>query len=207
MSNRRRKRKSDSKPSEADSKPSEPIAESSPTSTSAADDVADLTKVSKEQSKSDQLRTMFPELPSLSRILSVVMLILGIIAVGALFYKVMASFFVPLFLAALLVVIFRPVHTWIFHRIGDRPRLAALATTSLVLMVVLMPIILLLSVATSQFTAMVSHMNINDLSAALNRARDQLGISLDNAEQFRRLDVLADSLDEPVHPDQPLTND
>ena len=33
-------------------------------------------------------------LPSLSRILSVIMLILGIVAVGVLFYKVMAGFFV-----------------------------------------------------------------------------------------------------------------
>ncbi len=114
----------------------------------------------------------------------------------------MASFFVPLFLAALLVVIFRPVHQWIYHRIGKKPRLASLATTTLILMVVLMPIILLISVATSQFTAMVSHMNFNDLTVALNRARDQFGISLPYAEQFRRLDELTDSLDKPTDVDE-----
>ncbi|EMI18099.1 membrane protein [Rhodopirellula maiorica SM1] len=59
-------------------------------------------------------KAMLERLPSLSRILSVLMLLLGIFAVGALFYKVMAGFFVPLFLAALLVVIFRPVHDWIY---------------------------------------------------------------------------------------------
>ena len=46
-------------------------------------------------------------LPPLSRILSVVMLILGIVVIGGLFLKVMAGFFIPLFLAALLVVIFQ----------------------------------------------------------------------------------------------------
>ncbi|TWU56693.1 putative inner membrane protein [Rubripirellula tenax] len=135
-------------------------------------------------------------LPSLSRILSVVMLILGIIAVGALFYKVMAGFFVPLFLAALLVVIFRPVHEWIFLRTGGKKRVSALATTGLVLAVVLMPLILIISVATSQFTAMVSHVNFEALTQALDRGREQLGISLAHAEQFRRLDQLSDSLDE-----------
>ncbi len=133
-------------------------------------------------------KAMLERLPSLSRILSVLMLLLGIFAVGALFYKVMAGFFVPLFLAALLVVIFRPVHDWIYVQTKGKRRLAAASTTLMILMMVLMPMIVVLSVATSQFTAMVSHMNFNDLTAALDRARDQFGISLPHAEKFRRLD-------------------
>ncbi|MDA7873669.1 AI-2E family transporter [Rhodopirellula sp.] len=147
-----------------------------------------------------QSPSVMPPLPSLSRILSVVMLILGILAVGALFYKVMAGFFVPLFLAALLVVLFRPVYLRILNRSKQRRQLAAMATTFLIMTVVLFPIFLLLSVAASQFTAMVSHVNFNDLSAALDRGREQVGISLPYAEQFRRLDLLSDSLDEPERP-------
>ena len=143
-------------------------------------------------------KAMLERLPSLSRILSVLMLLLGIFAVGALFYKVMAGFFVPLFLAALLVVIFRPVHDWIYVKTKGKRRLAAASTTLMILMMVLMPMIVVLSVATSQFTAMVSHMNFNDLTAALDRARDQFGISLPHAEKFRRLDELTDSLDDSV---------
>ncbi|WP_442506093.1 AI-2E family transporter [Novipirellula sp. SH528] len=143
-------------------------------------------------------KAMLERLPSLSRILSVLMLLLGIFAVGALFYKVMAGFFVPLFLAALLVVIFRPVHDWIYVQTKGKRRLAAASTTLMILMMVLMPMIVVLSVATSQFTAMVSHMNFNDLTAALDRARDQFGISLPHAEKFRRLDELTDSLDDSV---------
>ncbi|MGB0598374.1 MAG: AI-2E family transporter [Rubripirellula sp.] len=144
--------------------------------------------------------------PSLAKILSVAVLILGIIAVGAIFYKVMAGFFVPLFLAALLVVIFRPVHQWLGHRLKGRQRMAALATTGTVLMVVLLPIIFLISVATSQFTSMVSHVNYADLTSGLDRAREQLGVSLPYAEQFRRLDVLADTLDKPDEPNTELPN-
>ncbi|WP_372720561.1 AI-2E family transporter [Novipirellula sp.] len=143
-------------------------------------------------------KAMLERLPSLSRILSVLMLLLGIFAVGALFYKVMAGFFVPLFLAALLVVIFRPVHDWIYAKTKGKRRLAAASTTLMILMMVLMPMIVVLSVATSQFTAMVSHMNFNDLTNALDRARDQFGISLPHAEKFRRLDELTDSLDDSV---------
>ena len=142
-----------------------------------------------------------PPLPSLSRILSVVMLILGILAVGALFYRVMAGFFVPLFLAALLVVLFRPVYLHILKRCKERRQLAAMATTLLIMSVVLLPIFLLISVAASQFTAMVSHVDFKDLSAALDRGREQVGISLPYAEQFRRLDSLSDSLDEPERPE------
>lgn len=139
--------------------------------------------------------------PSMSRILSVIMLILGILAVGILFYKVMAGFFVPLFLAALLVVIFRPIHQRIYHRVGRRARLAALATTSLIMLMVLVPIIAVISIAASQFTAMVSHVDFDDLTSALDRARQQIGISLEHPEQFRRLDRLADTLDKEEGPE------
>lgn len=135
-------------------------------------------------------------LPPLSRILSVVMLILGILIVGVLFLKVMAGFFVPLFLAALLVVLFRPVHQWIYQESGQRAKLAATATTSLVLLIVLLPVIAVISVATTQFTSIMTHVDFANLEGTLDRARSQLGISLEHPQQFRRLDLLTDSLDE-----------
>jgi predicted PurR-regulated permease PerM len=146
-------------------------------------------------------------LPPLSRILSVVMLILGILIVGVLFLKVMAGFFVPLFLAALLVVIFRPIHQWFYRKSGQRPRVAATATTTLVLLVVLLPVIAVISVATSQFTSMITHVDFEDLSGTLDRARSQLGISLDYPQQFRRLDILTDSLDETEDPETGISTD
>ena len=145
--------------------------------------------------------SIVPKLPSLSRIISVVMLIVGTLAVGALFYRVMAVFFVPLFLSASLVVIFRPVHNWFYERLGNRPRLAALSTTGLILMIVLLPIFLVLSIAASQFTRLVSEMDFEDLTAAIERGREQFGLSLPHPEQFRQLDDLADQLDETSKPE------
>ncbi len=145
--------------------------------------------------------TLLPKLPSLSRIISVVMLIVGTLAVGALFYRVMAVFFVPLFLAAALVVIFRPVHNWLYLRLGSRPRIAAVSTSGLILVIVLLPVFLVVSIAASQFTALVSQMDFNDLTAAIERGREQLGLSLPHPEKFRRLDDLADQLDEVSKPD------
>jgi len=148
--------------------------------------------------------SLIPKLPSLSRIISVAMLIIGILAVGALFYRVMAVFFVPLFLAAALVVIFRPIHRWFFERIGGRPRVAACLTTGMILMIVLLPVLLILSIAASQFTVLVSQVDFNDLTAAIDRARDQFGLNLPHSEEFRRLDDLADHLDEPAPPEEIL---
>src|SRR6056297_2191430 len=59
-----------------------------------------------EAAKEVATQNLFDSFPSLARIMSVVVLMLGILGVGLLFYRVMAGFFVPLFLAALLVVIF-----------------------------------------------------------------------------------------------------
>ncbi len=206
MANRRRKRKSDETKKNDSDKLQEERPSSSQKSSEPAKKASRKEKRAGDKANDTKKEPLFPRLPSLSRVMSVVMLMIGILAIGALFYKVMASFFVPLFLATLLVVIFRPVHLWILDRVGGRPRLAALATTSLILMIVLFPVVTVLSVATSQFTGMVSHANFSDLNAALERAREQFSISLPHAALFRRLDLLANSIDTPEQPEQVLAN-
>ena len=146
------------------------------------------------------------QLPSLSRIMSVVMLMFGIVAVGIMFYRVMAVFFVPMFLAAALVVIFHPIYEWLLKRLKGRRRVAAVSTTAMILLVVLLPFLAVLSIAATQFTAMVSQVNFNDLTDAIERARTQCGLSLDHPDQFRRLDQLADTMDEPADPDRVLND-
>ena len=139
-------------------------------------------------------RVRFSELPSLSRITSVVMLLIGIAVVGILFYRVMAGFFVPLFLAALLVVIFRPVHDAILRQTGNRKRLSAAITTTLIALIVLMPLAVLVSIATTQLTLLIGQANPGTLSQSLDRVRERLSLSLPHAEHFRELDRISDSL-------------
>ena len=134
-------------------------------------------------------------LPPMTRLLSVVVLVLGIIVVGTLFFRVMAGFFVPLFLAALLVVLFRPVHMWWLGTTRYRRRLAAAATTTMIALVVLLPIIGIVSVAATQATGVVSSISDGKFASSLRDTRRQLGLDLPHPAQVRRLRSLADRLD------------
>src|SRR5687768_2116286 len=55
------------------------------------------------------------------------------------FFKVMAQFVLPLFLAAVLVVVFKPLHMWVRDHLPGRLRISALVTTILILLTVLLP--------------------------------------------------------------------
>jgi predicted PurR-regulated permease PerM len=139
--------------------------------------------------------------PSLSRVTSVLALLAGILVVGLLFYKVMAGFFIPLFMAAALVVIFRPVNEWILGRLRGRRSLAAVATTTVILGIVLIPIVLLVSIAVGQLTGLVSRTDLNDLKSAFERGRIRFGLELEHADQFRTLHRLAGVLGQINEPD------
>ncbi|MEO1529259.1 MAG: AI-2E family transporter [Planctomycetota bacterium] len=141
------------------------------------------------------------KLPSLSRVTSVLMLFAGILIVGVLFYKVMVGFFIPLFMAAALAVIFRPIDQWLLERLGKRRRLAALGTTLIVLSIVLIPIVMLLSIAVGQLTSVVSRADLKEAKATLESARTKLGVELDYPDRFRRLDKLAGLLNDVEHPE------
>ena len=144
-------------------------------------------------------------LPSLSRITSVIMLLVGIMIVGMLFYKVMVGFFIPLFMAAALVVIFRPVHEWLLVKTNRRRRTAAGLTTSLILGIVLIPFFLLFSIAIGEVPGLISRAGaLENLQPAIERARDRLGLKLDYPNQFRRLDELTGLLDDIQHPETVL---
>lgn len=74
------------------------------------------------------------------RVVSFIVLLAIILLIGSVFFQVMAQFLVPLFLAAVMVVIFNPLHRWICRRMPDRPRLAALLSTVAIVLIVLLPI-------------------------------------------------------------------
>ncbi|MCC7083610.1 MAG: AI-2E family transporter [Pirellulales bacterium] len=76
---------------------------------------------------------------AVSRIVSLVVLLALIALFGGLFYMVVARFIVPLFLAAMLTVLFRPMHQWIISKCGRYDRIAAGVTTAAILLIVLLP--------------------------------------------------------------------
>jgi predicted PurR-regulated permease PerM len=74
------------------------------------------------------------------RVISFLVLLTIVLLVGAIFFRVMAQFIVPLFLAAVLLVVFQPLHAWVLQRLPANPRVAALVTTILILLLVLLPL-------------------------------------------------------------------
>jgi len=86
----------------------------------------------------------------MSRIVSLVILLVIVVAVGIVCYQVMSGFILPLFLAALTVVIFRPVYQWLVHKCNGHTRLAAGLTTAAVMLVVLVPIGIAIAVAVGE---------------------------------------------------------
>ncbi len=75
----------------------------------------------------------------MTRWVSLFLLLVVIAATGYMLYRVMAGFLLPLFLAVVLAVIFRPLHQWILRTTGNREHVAALLTTLTILATVLVP--------------------------------------------------------------------
>ena len=82
--------------------------------------------------------------------------LLGLVAVfGLLSLRVMSGFLLPLLLAAMLVVIFGPLHRWLRDRFQAPEGVAAALTTLFVLLIVLVPLALLVARAGGDAVAML----------------------------------------------------
>ncbi|MCU0711522.1 MAG: AI-2E family transporter [Pirellula sp.] len=125
----------------------------------------------------------------MTRYISFAVLLAIIIVIGALFYRVMIGFFVPVFLAAVLVVVFRPLHRWVLSRVGERDHLASGITTSLIVLIVLLPAGVVLSLAAVQGVRFVSNVNWNNIEYGLNKLRGNDLVNLDypHADEVRAI--------------------
>jgi predicted PurR-regulated permease PerM len=90
----------------------------------------------------------------MTRMVSFAVLLGLVVLFGLLSLRVMASFLLPLLLAAMLVVIFGPLHRWLRRRFGLADWLAAGLTTLFVLVIVLVPLGLLVTRAGADAVAM-----------------------------------------------------
>jgi predicted PurR-regulated permease PerM len=77
--------------------------------------------------------------PLVPRVVSFIVLVGFLLIIGAIFFQVMAQFILPLFLAAVLVVVFKPLHMRVRERLPGRIRLSALVTTTTIMLIVLLP--------------------------------------------------------------------
>ncbi|MEQ8849349.1 AI-2E family transporter [Botrimarina sp.] len=81
--------------------------------------------------------------PGLPRVVSLIVLVAVVALIGVFFFRVMSSFLVPLFLAAVLAVIFKPLHAWSLEQFEGRKEVSALATTTIISLLVVVPTALL----------------------------------------------------------------
>ncbi|MEA1952581.1 MAG: hypothetical protein U9N87_14465, partial [Planctomycetota bacterium] len=86
----------------------------------------------------------------MSRMVSLIVLVAILIALAIMFFDVMSSFILPIFLALLLVVMFRPLQQSILDRCKGHVRIAAGLTTLTILFIALIPLVFMLWQATLQ---------------------------------------------------------
>ncbi|MCO8121673.1 AI-2E family transporter [Stieleria sp. TO1_6] len=125
-------------------------------------------------------------------------LLLGIVVlVGVLFFQIVRPFIVALFVAAVLTVLFSPLHQWLTKRMFGYKRAAAAATTALVILLVLIPIGVTLLMAGTQVMESGKH------AVAWLEDRSNDGFD-DTIEQIERTRVGAtlDHLYRRLPPDQ-----
>ncbi|HEV3340700.1 MAG TPA: AI-2E family transporter [Pirellulales bacterium] len=139
----------------------------------------------------------------MARIVSFVMLVAILLVMGALFFEVMAGFFVPLFLAVLLVVMFRPLHRWFVGRCRGRERLAAGLTTLSILSIVMAPLLFVLIQAGFEASAIAEHWNTQTVKERLAALRDRTGLSLPPQAILDWLDEVDDALADWPKPNEP----
>ena len=125
----------------------------------------------------------------MTRLVSFIVLLCIILLCSILFYRVMASFFLPLFLAALLAVIFRPLHHWFLHRCAGRRHVAAGLTTGAVLLTVLIPLVMVSLVAFHEATELVTHgLNAKQIDRQIEKLRRWCQLDMPFREEVEGMD-------------------
>ena len=112
----------------------------------------------------------------MTRIVSFVVLLAIVIVVGIVSFEVLSSFVLPLFIAILLVIMFRPLHEVFVRRLGGRVRLAAAVTTTTILLIVLIPMLWMLARAATETVSLVSELKQDDLAGRFANVRRRLGL-------------------------------
>ena len=80
----------------------------------------------------------------MARIVSFVVLVAILLVIAGLFFKVISAFLLPLFLAALLVVMFGPLHRWFVSKCRGYDRAAAGLTTVSIMLLIMIPFVAIL---------------------------------------------------------------
>jgi predicted PurR-regulated permease PerM len=115
-------------------------------------------------------------------------LLLGVIAiVGLLFYEVMAHFLIPLFLSAILVVVFKPMHRWILKKLGGREMPSAVLTTLCVLLTVLAPLTVIFFMAAIEGKQVYNDFNATKITDGFYQIRSDFKLDMPCKDELRKI--------------------
>lgn len=121
----------------------------------------------------------------MGKILSFVTLVLVTGAFGVLFFEVTSTLLLPLFLAMVSVVMFRPLHTWCARLLRGRNRVAAVISMTSVLLLVIAPAVLVLLLAGNEAAKLMRQLNDGEFRDKLQRARFSLGLDYPHVVEMR----------------------
>lgn len=122
--------------------------------------------------------------------------LLGVILVLCIvFYKVMASFMLPLFLATILVVVFRPVHSWVLEKCRNRNAIAAAVTTSIISLSVIVPLGLLGLLAFGESRELFKSLSSGGIEQSIVRVRKSLNLEIPSVTELHELELEVRGLD------------
>lgn len=130
----------------------------------------------------------------LSRYFSFVVLVAVISLLAVLFYRVMVTFFVPLFLAVLVVVVFRPLHRWILEKVDQKRNLAAILTTASIFLAVLIPLGLLITFAVLEGRTASRRFQLENVTNELVALRRSLGLEIPALGELRAAEAAVESI-------------
>ena len=132
----------------------------------------------------------------MSRLISLAVLIAIIVVIGLLFYKVLFGFFIPVFLATVLVVVFRPLHRWVLEKTGQRQRLAAALTTLLIMLTMMLPFAAVGTASAVQGLRLIEQFDAQTVALSISQLRASLGLEMPSYSNELRL--VSEELDEII---------
>jgi predicted PurR-regulated permease PerM len=139
-----------------------------------------------------------------ARFVSLLVLLAILVIISIIFFQVMAGFFVPLFLSALLGVIVQPLYRWTLARCRGYQYVAAGITTTVVALIVLLPIGLIVTVATLEALSLVDELQVANFRDDLTRLRNDFGLQIPCEHDVRHIEATMKAWRDRQRNGQPL---
>ena len=134
--------------------------------------------------------------PKVSQFVALGMLVLLIGVIGLLAFLVLWEFVLPLFLAGMAAVLFQPVQERLLKRLRGRTRVAAGATTVILLLCVMLPSLAIGALAVSETASLIQGLDRDDLGRKVGALQNRLSLGPPKLEVVKALDDLDLLLDE-----------